>query len=190
MLARRQRKPVCSLGGKARNSHLNFFVDLLPSPTPVTCKFKGQRHGFGPLGKRQEGKVRGRRGSGEGRGGAGAPGRWLLGRCPKGGRACGPQPASPLPTSNAGTGQVQKPPRGYKSLILPAQRDRTCSQRGRSWERVGARVRPEAPSPCPAPPSAAVRCAREDAAGTRGGSARRRRRALPGCSVKALRPKK
>lgn len=34
-----------------------------------------------------------------------------------------------------------------------------------------------------------VRCARADAAATRGGSARRRRRALPGCSVKALRPK-
>lgn len=163
MLARRQRKPVCSLGGKARNSHLNFFVDLLPSPTPVTCKFKGQRHGFGPLGKRQEGKVRGRRGSGEGRGGRsgqvaaralpeGGPGL----RSPAGLSAphfkCGDGSSSEATTriqkpnfaSSAGqdmqptwpvlgAGRCSRPPRGPQPLPCAAERGRPLRQGGRGW---------------------------------------------------------
>lgn len=110
------------------------------------------------------------------------------------------------PHFGCGEGKVQKQPEGDKTLILPVQQDRIFNKPCQLWKRVEASVgstEAEAALAAALVVAAAAAAAAPALLGEtvplrqgrtrlelKEAPARRRRRALPGCSVKALRQKK
>ncbi|KAI5250892.1 hypothetical protein MUG91_G18n4 [Manis pentadactyla] len=110
---------------------------------------------------------------------------------------------SNLQMQRCGEGKVRTQPQRDKRLILPDQQDRTFNKPSRLWKRVrdpaGCTEAEGAPAAALAAAAAAAPALLGETVPLRQGrtrlelkeaSARRRRRALPECSVKALRQKK